>query len=270
MRKNRSVQPGQVSLIITTYNWKEALQLSLQSALAQMTQPLEIIVADDGSRQDTAVMVREMATRSAIPIIHSWQQDRGFRLARSRNRAIAQARGEYIVLIDGDILLEEHFIADHLRFARPGFFVQGGRALLKARLSQQVLTQKKLPPKFCGMWVENRKNCLRSSLLAHLFSFKSSRLRGIKTCNFAFWKSDAMAINGFNESFEGWGREDSEFTARLMHRGVKRLNLRFHALAYHLHHPPRGRERLRMNDQILHQTMAERKCWCDKGLLEHL
>ena len=115
-----------LSLIITTYNWKEALEVSLGSAFKQTILPCEIIVADDGSRSDTGEMVKRVAALSPVPVIHSWQEDKGFRLARSRNRAIAKARGEYIVLVDGDIILENHFIEDHLGFARPGFFIQGG------------------------------------------------------------------------------------------------------------------------------------------------
>ena len=259
-----------ISLIITTYNWKEALHLSLKSALAQKHLPLEIIVADDGSSPDTAQVVSDLAATAPIDVIHSWQEDRGFRLARSRNKAIARARGDYIVLIDGDILLEKHFIQDHQRFARPGFFVQGGRVLLTPHLSRRVLTDQRLPNLFCGLGVENKKNCIRSTLLANLFSFQSKRIQGIKTCNFAFWKHDAIAINGFNEDFRGWGREDSEFTVRLMNNGIRRHNIRFNALAYHLHHPPSDRKRLQTNDAILQETITRKVCWCQNGLDKHL
>ncbi len=97
-----------ISLIITTYNWKEALGVSLTSVLAQTVSPCEVIVADDGSRPDTGELVRRVAAEASVPVIHSWQEDRGFRLAMSRNRAIARARGAYIVLIDGDIILDRH------------------------------------------------------------------------------------------------------------------------------------------------------------------
>ncbi|MFZ5797313.1 MAG: glycosyltransferase, partial [Thermodesulfobacteriota bacterium] len=91
----------QLSLVITTYNWKEALEASLRSSFQQTVLPSEVIVADDGSRSDTGDLVAQLAANSPVPIIHSWQEDKGFRLARSRNRAIAKARGEYIILVDG-------------------------------------------------------------------------------------------------------------------------------------------------------------------------
>jgi len=118
--------------------------------------------------------------------------------------------------------------------------------------------------------VENRKNCVRSLLLARLFSFRSRRLPGVKTCNFAFWREDALAINGFNEEFVGWGREDSEFTARLLNTGVRRQNLKFCALGYHLHHSMNERDRLVINDSILRRTIDEKLRRCERGVDQYL
>ena len=258
-----------ISLIITTYNWKEALELSLRSALDQVEKPLEIIVADDGSAEDTAEVIRNIAADAPVPVIHSWQEDKGFRLAVSRNKAIARARGDYIVLIDGDILLEKHFISDHTRFSRAGCFVQGTRVLLNEKLSEQILREKRLVASFCTRGVENKKNCLRSTMLATMFSFRSRRLRGVRTCNFAFWRKDAIAINGFNEEFVGWGREDSEFTARLINHGLVRQNVKFNALAYHLHHPMNDRSNLEENDRLLRETVEQKRCWCEKGISQY-
>jgi glycosyltransferase involved in cell wall biosynthesis len=260
----------QISLIITTYNWKEALQLSLQSVLAQTLLPMEIIVADDGSQPDTADEVRRFGEVSSIPVIHSWQEDKGFRLARSRNKALAKARGDYIVLIDGDIVLESHFIADHRTCALPGFYVQGTRALLGHELSAATLKKGQVRLPFFAKGVGNKKNCLRSVLLSRLFSFKNKSLSGIRTCNCAFWKQDALRVNGFNEDFVGWGREDSEFLARLMNYGIKRQNVKFRALGYHLYHPVNLRNSLAVNDALLKKTIDEQLKWCKRGIDQYL
>lgn len=259
-----------ISLIITTYNWKEALELSLKSSLEQVEKPLEIIVADDGSGDDTAEVIRNMALKAPVPVIHSWQEDKGFRLSASRNKAIFRARGDYIVLIDGDIILEKHFLYDHARFSRFGYFVQGTRVLLKEELSKEVLGEKRLKGFCCTRGVENRKNCLRSLILASLFSFKNRKISGVRTCNFAFWRKDAIAINGFNEEFVGWGREDSEFTARLINYGLVRRNIKFNALAYHLYHPMNDRSHLEDNDRLLQETVEQKRCWCEKGISKYL
>jgi len=259
-----------ISVIITTYNWPEALALSLKSVLRQTTLPLEVIVADDGSGEETGEVIRNIASSAPIPIIHSWQRDCGFRLARSRNRAIARASGEYVILMDGDILAERHFVEDHHKFARSGFFVQGTRVLLTELLSKQVVGAGTLSANCCSPGVGNRKNCLRSNLLARLFSFRSTRIRGVKTCNFAFWRKDAIKVNGFNEEFVGWGREDSEFTVRLLNAGLRRQNVKFNALAYHLYHPKSDRKHLPENDRILQKTIDRGLTWCEHGLDQHL
>jgi glycosyltransferase involved in cell wall biosynthesis len=260
----------QISLIITTYNWKEALRLSLQSAISQSLLPLEIVVADDGSGPETAELVQTMRDNAPIPIIHSWQEDKGFRSAKSRNKAIARAKGEYILLLDGDILLNPHFVADHCAFAQPGFFVQGTRVLLGSELSSEILEHGRWRSPFFAKGVGNKKNCLRSLMLARLFSLKSRRLIGAKTCNFAFWKKDGVAVNGFNEDFIGWGREDSEFVARLLNNGIGRKDLKFHALGYHLHHRDNARARLAVNDALLKKTIDEKSRWCERGINQYL
>ncbi len=259
-----------VSLIITTYNWKEALEVALLSAFKQTVLPGEIIVADDGSRTGTRKLVETLAVEAPVPVRHSWQEDNGFRLARSRNRAIARAEGEYIILVDGDVILERHFIEDHLSFCRPGFFIQGTRVLLNSDLSIRVLQKKQMVKAYCNKGVENRKNCLRSKLLAKMFSLPSKSLVGVKTCNFAFYKKDAIAVNGFNEDFIGWGREDSEFTVRLLNSGIRRQNMKFNGLVYHLYHPMNDRTRLQQNDHILKETITRKLSWCDKGINQYL
>lgn len=262
----KTVIAPEVSLIITTYNWHQALALSLKSVLSQTMLPFEIIVADDGSGEATAETIRGIKKEAPVEVIHSWQEDKGFRAAQSRNRAISKAKGNYIILIDGDILLERHFIEDHYSLARQGYFSQGSRVLLGEELSQSILAGKKINISLFSSGVGNKKNCLRSPFFAKLFSLESRRLSGVKTCNFAFWKSDAEQVNGFNEDFVGWGREDSEFAARLMNCGVKRQNIRFSALGYHLHHPVNTRNHLKDNDKILNETVVQNKVWCNKGL----
>jgi glycosyltransferase involved in cell wall biosynthesis len=258
-----------ITLIITTFNWKEALELSILSVFEQTRLPKEIIIADDGSDNDTRQLVESLQKISPTPIIHSWQQNKGFRLSRSRNRALTIAKGDYIVLIDGDIIIEKNFIADHIEASKKGYFVQGSRVLLNNHSTKRALQNKKIFPCLTDSGVENRKNCIRSTLLSKLFSFPSKRLSGIKTCNFAFWKEHAEIVNGFNEDFIGWGREDSEFTARMLHSGTKRHNIKFKALAYHLYHKTNSRKLIEKNDLILENTIKNKLIWCENGLNLH-
>ena len=246
------------SLIITTYNWPKALELVLNSALEQSELPDEIIIADDGSGDETKELVEKFAKTSAIPIIHSWQDDDGFRAARSRNKAISKANSEYIVLIDGDMVLHKDFIKDHKKNAQKGYFIQGGRVLLEEGNTTNF--------SFFDSGIKNRKNTIHSNFLSSIFSVKKDTLKGIKTCNMSFFKDDCLKVNGFNEDFEGWGREDSEFVVRLFNSGIKRQTIKFNCIAYHIWHNENSRESLSKNDEILENAIKNKLIWCENGI----
>ncbi len=255
-----------VSLIITTYNRPDALNLVLKSALNQKQLPDEIIIADDGSGRQTQDLIKLFSQTTLIPIIHSWQDNLGFRAAMARNRAIAKSKGEYIILTDGDIILNKYFIEDHLAHAKTGYFIQGTRVLLTGRKTVKVLKSNELSFSLFDKGLLNRKNIIHSKILAYLLRHPNNLLRGIKTCNFSFFKKDCININGFNEDFAGWGREDSEFAIRLINSGIKRRNLKFSAVAYHLFHSQYDRQSIAKNDILLEQAIKDHKTVCKNGI----
>jgi glycosyltransferase involved in cell wall biosynthesis len=261
------------SLIITTYNRKDALALVLTSVSRQRVLPDEVIVADDGSRGDTREMLETVARNFPAPLRHSWQEDDGFRAARSRNRAIAAARGDYILLLDGDMVLHPEFIADHLRAAKHGCFVQGSRVLTSAKLSTQLLAEGRVTIPFFASGIERRRNALRLPWLSDLHLRRSERNswpRGIKTCNQGWWRTDLIAVNGLDERMIGWGREDDELAARALHSGLRCRQLRFAGLAYHLHHPERHQDGASRNDIYLQETRDKRATRAALGIDQHL
>lgn len=262
----------QASLIITTYNRPDALTAVIHSAFTQTVLPKEIIIADDGSDQNTADAIAALQTESPTPLIHSWHPDRGFRLAESRNRAIAQASADYIIMIDGDILLHPHFISDHLAIARKGRVIQGSRALLNPDATAQILQYPgswHLTPTSSGL--AKRHAALRLPLLRNIIANQGcQKMKGIKGCNLGFFKSDAISINGFNNDFVGWGREDSEFFVRCFNHGFKRHNLKFGGIGYHLYHPENDRGGLPENDALLQAAITQHKTWCQNGLDQYL
>jgi len=258
------------SLVITTYNWKEALELVLLSAVKQTILPDEIIIADDGSTKDTKDLVDDIIKTSNVPIVYSWQEDCGFRAAMSRNKAIAIAKSKYIILIDGDMILHKDFIKEHKQNATKNYFIQGSRVLLKKRKSQKILKDKQLDFSFLSLGLKNRKNTIQSKVLSTIFSNKKNTLKGIKTCNMSFFKADCININGFNENFVGWGREDSEFIVRLLNSGISRKNVKFNAIAYHIWHNESSKLSLHKNDNLLRDSIKENIKWCKNGMDKYL
>jgi glycosyltransferase involved in cell wall biosynthesis len=261
-----------VSLIISTYNRIDVLKLVLKSALRQSVYPCEIVVADDGSTEETKQLVDYYASVSPVPIIHCWHEDLGFRLAHIRNKAIAISRGNYIVSIDGDVVMHKHFIKDHIDHARAGYFIQGSRVLLLQEKTNDFIRKERLDLFLYSTGISNRKNTVRNPILARLFSSHSSKnVRGTRGCNMSFWKSDLIKVNGFNEEFVGWGREDSDIVVRLHNAGVSRLKLKFSGLVFHLFHPEnRNNEQLNHNDIVLQQSIDNKISRCENGIDKYL
>ena len=260
----------QISLIVSTYNWPEALDLVLMSLFHQRRMPDEVLIADDGSSEPTAQVVRQWAERLPVPVHHLWQEDEGYRLARSRNRAIAAARGDYVITLDGDMVLEPHFVEDHERVAEPGWFVQGPRAHATMEGTKRMLETRSIRfgPLRSGM--RRRHLAVRSPWLAKRYTRDYVTMRRIRGCNQAFWRADLIAVNGFEERMIGWGPEDKECATRLLNAGIRGREVRFMAVACHLEHASRQTEGSTPNDALLEATIRARKTRCEIGLDQHL
>lgn len=256
------------SLIITTYNRPEALQVVLESALRQNKLPKEIIVADDGSGFETKELLAQYSNR-IIPIKHIWQEDQGFRASHARNKAIAAAQEMYIILIDGDMVLPKTFIQDHLSASKKSRLVQGSRVLLSEHLSIKTIKNMQTPG-FFSLGLKNRKNRIHSKVLSKIFSYPNENIFKVRSANISFWKSDAIAVNGFNEDFNGWGREDSEFVQRILNNGIQKFHPKFMASAYHLYHKESSRKQLPENEKILQETVSNKLLKCANGLNKYL
>ncbi|WP_076413174.1 glycosyltransferase family 2 protein [Shewanella sp. UCD-KL12] len=259
------------SLIITTYNWPEALEAVLNSVAKQTRLPDEVIIADDGSKEATVQLIKKMAKSFPVPLIHSWQEDLGFRLSRSRNKAIHLASMDYIVMIDGDMILNKHFIADHIKVAEPGFFITGKRVKLGEKLSLKVLNQHASLSFFTSGISRGRELCLRSSVLQSMYcNSRPYSIDGIHGCNLAFWRQDVIAVNGFNAEFEGWGPEDKEFALRMINNGILRKQIKFYGVAFHLNHHESSKEQLEENERIFQNIKNNHIICCQRGLCEFI
>lgn len=260
------------TLLITTYNRPDALEAVLTSVEHQIVKPHQVIVADDGSGQETFNIVQKFQKKWSIPLIHSWHEDNGFRLAESRNRGLSFVENEYLIMIDGDMILHPYFIQDHIYHAKKGYFLQGGRALLTEELTKKILQTPSKYNKFkyfqSGLEsrFEKRLTTFRSIFLSNLWKKETQSLKAIRGCNMSFFYDDIVKVNGFDSNFVGWGREDSEFVVRLFNIGVKRYNIKYAAIAYHLYHKEESRASLPENDKILEDSIQFKKTRCENGL----
>lgn len=260
-----------VSLIISTYNRPDALRLTLLSAFAQTRLPDEIIIGDDGSGKPTRLLYEEMCKISPVPLHHVWHPDEGFRLAMMRNKSVAAATGDYIVEVDGDVILHPHFIEDHLKFARPGYYLKGGRANIGKELTEELCREGRLRPlKFWTRGYESKaENALRLPWLARWLAPRYRRHRETALgCNMSFFRSDFIAINGYDEFYEGWGGEDGDFGRRLQRYGLKKRHLKFAGLLFHLWHEDKYMYNKEKN--FAHSERADQPVRAPKGVDQYL
>jgi glycosyltransferase involved in cell wall biosynthesis len=261
-----------LALVISTYERADALSAVLHGVARQRAAPDEIVIADDGSGTATRDLITSFTRRSKVSVRVVSQPHEGFRLTRLRNLAIAASTADYLVFIDGDMLLHEAFVADHRRMARAGHFTQGVRVRADEALTARLIGDPAMPlgPASRGLGFLRRLYLLRSHRMAAACRTLANGFIAIKGCNQAFWRDDLVRVNGFNEAIQGWGPEDKELCARLVHAGIERQTLLFGGIAIHLHHPPASRAALPANQQVLAETLRERRSWCDRGLDLHL
>jgi glycosyltransferase involved in cell wall biosynthesis len=243
------------TLIISTYNWSSALELVLKSILTQTVFPTEIIVADDGSTIETKNLINCYQSKFKVPLIHVYHEDIGFRLSEIRNKALKQSIGDYIIQIDGDVILHAYFIEDHLKIAKKNYFVRGSRIKMNETLSIKCLANKTTKISFFSAGIKNRTNGLRLPLLTKLLLYKREDKLKMLGCNMAFWRKDIFKINGYNNNLKGWGYEDSELAARLINCNLEKRVMKNMGIVYHIYHEERCRERSNSNFTILQETV---------------
>jgi glycosyltransferase involved in cell wall biosynthesis len=256
------------ALLISTYNWPGALELVLMSALRQTIMPDEILIADDGSGADTQQLINSYRNKFSIPIKHAWHEDKGFRKSIVLNKAIKLSTSDYIIEVDGDVVLDRRFISDHINQAKNGFFVQGSRAMVNERKTTELIKNKNIDINPLTPGIYTRFNSLRVPALTSRFDNKRLQSTNVKGCNLAFWRKDYIAVNGYYNGFEGWGWEDYEFAARLINLGIYKKRIKMVAIMYHLYHKSTSRANFLPNELIYRQTTNEHLTYRDNGYKE--
>ncbi|MBL4774771.1 MAG: glycosyltransferase [Mariprofundus sp.] len=259
-----------LAVVISTYNTPKFLSLVLDGYRQQTDNHFSIYIADDGSKPETSTLIKKIALHFPIPIQHIWQRDNGFRKARIHNKVIQQIKEPHVLLTDGDCIPLPGLIAAHRRYAAKQYFISGSRILLSQDWTKTLCKRATMHTNKPLTWWLNQRirgniNRLSPLLLSPRLSAASEKLEGIRGCHLSCPTEALLRINGFDESFEGWGREDSDLTARLLHAGLKRRNLRAQPVL-HLWHQECSRQNLEGNDSMLQACLKERRIEAIQGL----
>jgi glycosyltransferase involved in cell wall biosynthesis len=263
-----------ISVIVTTYNREDALDAALRALSRQSDRNFEVVIADDGSRPETAALIESWRARLPVPLKHVRHEHQGFRGGEIRNRGIIASDGDLCIFLDGDCLASADFVAAHRRLAEAGWFVTGNRILLSRELTETVLAEGVAAEQWNLTALLRRRlhggvNRLVPTLrlpLGPLRKLNGGNWEGAQTCNLAVARNDLDRIDGFDCSYAGWGLEDSDLVVRLLHAGVRRKDGRFATGVLHLWHPHNDRSQLSSNQRRLDEVTSGRRVRAMRGL----
>lgn len=251
-----------VTVIISTYNQPEWLHKVLLGYQYQSLNVFEVIIADDGSDDETRKIIQDFSTISQFPIAHIWHEDQGFRKTVILNKAIQKARGDYLVFTDGDCIPRSDFVATHIRLRKDGWFLSGGYFKLPKIISELITVEDiKSQRCFDVNWLKDQG--LKSSFKLNKLTAVGAKERFLNAVtptkatwdgmNVSGWKKDVLLVNGFDERMQ-YGGEDREIGERLFNLGIKARQIRYSAICLHLYH-----ERGYVQEEMITKNNAIRK-----------
>lgn len=258
------------ALLISTYNWTEALTVVLTSVLKQTILVDEILIADDGSLFETKLIIEEFKKLSSVPIIHFWQEDKGFRKSKILNKAIIGSNVDYIIQVDGDCILHPKFVEDHVASLEKGIYLYGSRVNILPNFVSKVLKQKITYFTIFSKEIKNKTRTIHFRFLANFSKSHYSISSKFRGCNVSFWKSDFIAVNGYNEDYEGWGREDSDLVIRMGNNGIKAKRLKYTGIVYHIYHKINSKHNFELNDKMQNQTIENKVTFIKNGVDKYI
>jgi glycosyltransferase involved in cell wall biosynthesis len=267
-----------LSVVVTTYNQPEWLEKVLWGYVCQDTASFELLVADDGSDARTRALIERMRPQLRCPVLHIWQDDRGFRKCEVLNKAILAASGEALLFTDGDCIPRRDLVSVHARLLEPGRFLSGGYAKLPASTSAAITRadiefgRATSPHWLRGRGAPPSRALLRLAVpepLGAILDALTPTRASFNGHNATAWRTDLLRVNGFDERM-GWGGLDRELGERLDNAGVHGKQIRHRAHVVHLDHPRgyRKSEIERANRAIRDEVARTRRTWTEYGI-EH-
>ncbi len=269
-----------VSVIFSTYNSPEWLQKVLWGYQQQTHRDFEIIVADDGSKDDTKALIEKAREETGLTIEHVWQADDGFQKCRILNKAILHAKQDYVIFSDGDCIPREDFVEEHIKNAESNTYLSGSYYKLPMSTSKTISYEDIVEQRcFDVSWL--RRNGLprmrktlkisASKRVAPWLNRFTTTKCNLKGSNASCWLKDIVAINGFDERMQ-WGGLDREFGVRLINHGIKPKHVRYNAICVHLDHS-RGYKDPKMvaaNKKLRVDNARDGITWTDYGMSQLL
>jgi glycosyltransferase involved in cell wall biosynthesis len=267
------------SIVINTYNNPGHLERSLAAYVHQTHRDFDLVIADDGSKDETRHVVRKFRASSGLKVRHVWHEDIGFRRARIVNKSIMLAKGPYIICTDGDMLPRRDWIATHLAHSRPKRFLGGGDYRLNKEPTDAITVADVLSGDAWNVdWLKARGLEVNKKIIKlTIHGWRAKWLDAVNISparwsgsNASTYKENLIKVNGFDERFAGWGKEDHELAVRLWNAGFSSRHIRYQAITMHLDHgrPYKNEEKFQRNLAILAESKRTKSVWAPVGIRE--
>jgi len=268
------------SVIVSTYNRPGALAAVLRGLLAQSRRDFEVLVSDDGSSPPTREVARGFMTAFEGRLHYLWHEDQGFRAAAARNRAIERAQGAHLCFLDGDCVPRNGFVQGHLQGSRRGVILRGSRLLLSPAVTQACERGEQFPHTWNLRELRRRVRCGELNRMAPVLggamdqvrmlgmAFRGTNWRLMRGCNFSVPADAIQAVGGFDESYVGWGYEDSDLCVRLLRHGLRIRQAPAGTCVLHLWHAERDRGGEPANRARLDALFMTRRVRAVRGLVD--
>ncbi|WP_028854924.1 glycosyltransferase [Psychrilyobacter atlanticus] len=257
----------EISLIVTIYNRLEYARNIILCLLKQNIGVKELIFADDGSSEVLKDYIEDLIPKCKFKIKHVYQEDRGFRLAKSRNNGVRVSEGDWLVFLDQDIIFGKNFVKEIINNLEENKFL-----MAKAYMSneeERIKIQKKIekndeyPSIIAALTdvekLENiekvfKKDKFRSFLHKIKFKTRGAKIVGLFS---VVSKKDFLKINGFDEKYEGWGKEDDDLGNRLFKAGIESQPIKFSEDMIHMYHPFDPTKKVSANEEYYRKRKKE-------------
>jgi len=227
------------SVLLSTYNHPDLLDLSLHGFAQQTVRDFEVIVCDDGSGPETRKVIEKHQRDYPVPLVHVWQPDDGFHKSRAVNRGALHSRGAYFIFSDGDCVPSRDFIQRHLEIGRDGYYVVAGFVRLTMPDTKGLTTERVRSGDVEKMISTRQRLELVLTHWKSLFYIAINKRRKPKIfgLNFSLSRADFFRVNGYDETYHNSAKEDSDLRNRMQVAGLRAISLWQWPGVFHQDHP---------------------------------
>ena len=267
------------SVIVCTYNSSDRLGCTIASLEAQSVLPEEVVIADDGSSEEHVRVTEEIIEKSPLKMVYAWQEDKGYRAAANRNNGVRHASGDYLLFIDGDAAVPPNCLETHLAHSDERHWLAGDAIWLTEAESRAAIEEAASTGKLTESWpgpddvrwrgTRGRARRFTVRALRQWLWRSERRMRRLhpRALQFSLPRAAFEKVNGFDENYEGYGKEDQDLTLRLQLAGFRGRAVGHLCPGFHLHH---GRAQEGSTNREYFARPRHGEFWCEKGLVREI